>query len=554
MWSILEKIGPWHIPVLLFCAMRGFPAAQFIMGLTFMAPAHQDHWCAPPAQFANLSRELWWNYSIPFEPTEEGSLARSRCTVYQREADFILSEPVVPDNGTSIQKEPCSEWEYDTSFHSRTVLSEWDVVCQDGWKIGMSQSILMFGFMVGNFIFSHLSDWRGRRPALIGSTLVAFGAGLATVFSTSLTMFNFFRFLASLGHGGIQNVSYTLGIESVAPRRRALVSMLQETGWIVGLILLPGVAYLITDWTYIQVAITLPLLLMLLNAYFLEESPRWLLVTGKMEEAEKGVRKIVAKNRVDVKDLSKVIMKAKEKAEMEKKRQKATIVDLFRSWKIAVISFSTHIQLAIVVLLYYNLIYKIVDFGGNPFLNFFLVSLLEIPVMVVNVLLINFMRRQHIYYALYIPTCIVCLALIFVPSNLLWLQLSLVMLGKLCVHCAYSTLCVHVTECFPTVVRAVALGSSLTASRFGAIVSPFFKDIGRLTYPWVPSVLDASCGVTALCLSLLLPETHKELLPDTFADTMRLRKKSEPRMRPEVIPMQEDKRLEEEDSRSPLAE
>lgn len=419
-------------------------------------------------------------------------------------------------------------------------MNEWNTVCEDSWMIGLSQSLLMFGFMVGNFVFSHISDWCGRRPALFTCTLLAFAAGLATAFSPSFTMFNFFRFIASLGHGGTQNVSYTLGIESVAPRRRALVAMLQETGWIIGLILLPGLAYAITDWTYIQIAITLPLLLMLLGAYFLEESPRWLLATGKVEDAEKVVRRIVEKNKIEVSDLSKVLMRAKEKAEQEKKRHKPTIVDLFSTWKIAVISMSTHIQFAIVVLLYYNLIYKIVDFGGNPFLNFFLVSLLEIPVMVVNVLLINYVRRRYIYYALYIPTGAVCFGLIFVPSKLVWLQLVLVMLGKLCVHCAYSTLCVHVTECFPTVVRAVALGSALTASRFGAIISPFFKDLGRVTYPWVPSVLDVSCAVTALCLSLLVPETHKKSLPDTFADTMRLRKKVELGTATEAVPMKEE--------------
>lgn len=68
----------------------------------------------------------------------------------------------------------------------------------------------------------------------------------------------------------------------------------------------------------------------------------------------------------------------------------------------------------------------------------------------------------------------------FCFPEVVWLQLSLVMAGKLCVHCAYSALCVQIAECFPTVVRAVALGSGLTASRVGAIVAPFFRDIVRL--------------------------------------------------------------------------
>lgn len=168
---------------------------------------------------------------------------------------------------------------------------------------------------------------------------------MAIAFSGSFTLFNAFRFLASLGHGGATNVAYTLAIECVAPQKRALVSILQEAGWVLGLMLLPGIGYFLTNWVHIQIAISLPLLLMLLGAYLLEESPRWLFMAGRFEDAERVIHRIVKRNGVFVKDVAKLVLEAKEKVELERKKKKSTVIDLFKSRKIAAITISSYIQL-----------------------------------------------------------------------------------------------------------------------------------------------------------------------------------------------------------------
>ncbi|KAH9359769.1 hypothetical protein HPB48_005247 [Haemaphysalis longicornis] len=206
-------------------------------------------------------------------------------------------------------------------------------------------------------------------------------------------------------------------MECVGPGKRAMVSMVQETGWVLGMMLLPAVAYLVTNWIHLQLLISVPVVLMLVTAFFLDESPRWLFVAEKSEKAENVLRKIARKNNIEAKDISKIVLETKEKVELEKKRRKSSIFDLFKKRKIAVITLSVYVQFAVVVLVYYDLIYKISDFGGNPFLNFFLVSLLELPVMLVNVLLINYVPRRLICLLLYIPAALVCITLLFVPPR-----------------------------------------------------------------------------------------------------------------------------------------
>lgn len=553
MESVLDPIGPWHVPVLLFGILRGMPASMFVMSLTFMAPPSQDHWCDNSAQPINSTWMERMNFTGLLEMTDaEVRRGRSRCHMRSWDApDSRIAPPgVIRDDGwasnlsTTTAAVPCSSWEFDTSFHERTVSSEWNIVCEDLWMLDMSQSLLMFGFMIGNFFFSHLSDWCGRRPAVIATSLLSLASGVATAFSGSFAFFNAFRFIASLGHGGVTNIAYTLAIECVAPGKRAMVSMVQETGWVLGLMLLPAVAYLVTNWIHLQLLISVPVVFMLVTAFFLDESPRWLFVADRSEQAEKVLRKIAQKNNIKVRDISKIVLETKEKVELDRRKRKSSIFDLFKKRKIAVITLSVYVQFAVVVLVYYDLIYKISDFGGNPFLNFFLVALLELPVMVVNVLLINYVPRRVICLLLYIPAVLVCVTLIFIPPHLVWLQLSLVMVGKLAVHCGYSTLCVQVSECFPTVVRAVALGSALTASRIGAIVAPFFKDLGRLTHPWVPTIVDMVLVIISVLLSLVVPETFQKSLPDTFKDTLRLREKNVGEVPAEVELFEDDNESE----------
>lgn len=52
-------------------------------------------------------------------------------------------------------------------------------------------------------------------------------------------------------------------------------------------------------------------------------------------------------------------------------------------------------------------------------------------------------------------------------------------LGKMSSMLLYNCLLVHISECFPTKVRSLALGTSAMSSRIGAMAAPFLKQIVR---------------------------------------------------------------------------
>ncbi|KAH7981836.1 hypothetical protein HPB52_001255 [Rhipicephalus sanguineus] len=130
--DILVHLGPWHYPVLVFCFFRGFPAAYYAMSLSFTAPSLR-HWCARPPQLGNWSTERWLQEAVPLTHVN-GKEMPSHCDTYTVE---------VLGNGTLTILN-------DTTFN---------LVCDRVWLRAASQSFYMAGLMIGNFIFSHLSDW-----------------------------------------------------------------------------------------------------------------------------------------------------------------------------------------------------------------------------------------------------------------------------------------------------------------------------------------------------------------------------------------------------------
>ncbi|CDQ93140.1 unnamed protein product [Oncorhynchus mykiss] len=110
----------------------------------------------------------------------------------------------------------------------------------------------------------------------------------------------------------------------------------------------------------------------------------------------------------------------------------------------------------------------------------------------------------------------------FIPQDMHALSLTLVMIGKTGVTGAFGFLYLYGTELFPTVVRNMALGATSMASRVGSTVSPYIAYMG--TYNKIlPYILMGGTTVIAGVLSLLLPETKGEQLPEFINQVKPLR-------------------------------
>lgn len=89
--------------------------------------------------------------------------------------------------------------EYDHSFYKRTIISEWDIVCDREFLASSTQSVYMAGVMVTVVVMGQLSDKIGRRPVIWAGLFIELAAGLSCAFSVSITHYLISRFWLAFG-------------------------------------------------------------------------------------------------------------------------------------------------------------------------------------------------------------------------------------------------------------------------------------------------------------------------------------------------------------------
>ncbi|WP_048055048.1 MFS transporter [Thermococcus onnurineus] len=165
-------------------------------------------------------------------------------------------------------------------------------------KLGSLGSAALFGMLFGAWLFGILADRIGRKKALT-LAVVTFSLGsIVSSFAGSLDELIALRFIVGLGLGGSLPVASSYFAEFMPKSVRGAMISILESFWAIGTIIIGVVALLVrADWRNIllfggAILLILPLLLTL------PESPRFLLVKGRISEAEEILRRIFG---VDVK-------------------------------------------------------------------------------------------------------------------------------------------------------------------------------------------------------------------------------------------------------------
>lgn len=68
--------------------------------------------------------------------------------------DFRCLDPNITDKCSAN----CTEYEFDRSIFTETLQTTWNLVCQYDQMPNLSQTIFMFGILVGNILFGTLAD------------------------------------------------------------------------------------------------------------------------------------------------------------------------------------------------------------------------------------------------------------------------------------------------------------------------------------------------------------------------------------------------------------
>ena len=168
----------------------------------------------------------------------------------------------------------------------------------DGFWHGFTVAIALIGTLAGALISGKPADILGRKKSLLAIAVLYTVSALGSALTQSWTGFLIYRFIGGIGVGA-SSVIGPMYIAEIAPARLRgrLVTSFQLN--IVAGILLSyfsnyWIAQLITHdaWRWMLGVICIPSVIFFVLIFFIPDSPRWLVLKNRLDEAKKVLRKI----------------------------------------------------------------------------------------------------------------------------------------------------------------------------------------------------------------------------------------------------------------------
>ncbi|XP_038180931.1 solute carrier family 22 member 5 isoform X1 [Arvicola amphibius] len=520
--AFLGDWGPFQRLIFFLLSASIIPNGFNGMSIVFLAGT-PEHRCLVP-DTVNLS-SAWRNHSIPLE-TKDGRQVPQKCRRYQLAAMVNFSalglEPGLDVDLEQLEQESCLDgWEYSKDIFLSTIVTEWDLVCNDDWKGPLTTSLFFVGVLLGSFISGQLSDRFGRKNVLFLTMAMQTGFSFLQVFSVNFEMFTVLFVLVGMGQISNYVAAFVLGTEILSKSIRIIFATLGVCiFYAFGYMVLPLFAYFIRDWRMLLLALTVPGVLCGLLWWCIPESPRWLVSQGRIKEAEVIIRKAAKINGIVAPS---PIFDPDELQDLNTKTpQSHHIYDLIRTRNIRILTIMSIILWLTISVGYFGLSLDTPNLHGNIYMNSFLSAAVEVPAYVLAWLLLQYLpRRYSISAALFLGGGVL-LFMQLVPSELFYLSTALVMVGKFGITSAYSMVYVYTAELYPTVVRNMGVGVSSTASRLGSILSPYFVYLGAYDR-FLPYILMGSLTILTAILTLFFPESFGVPLPDTIDQMLRVK-------------------------------
>ncbi|KAM9660294.1 solute carrier family 22 member 11 isoform 2-T2 [Trichechus inunguis] len=419
---------------------------------------------------ANLSLEALLTISIPTDPQH----GPSQCHRFRHPQWQLLEPNATATNWSKATTEPCMDgWVYDHSTFTSTIITKWDLVCHSQHLKPMSQSIYMTGILLGSTTWGLLSDrcsWKLQEG----------GAGC-----TGLHRHHSF---GDPSEGGRDQHQHYL-----CPEFPHLL-------W-------PPVHERVCTGRHHHD---------LLNAQWLPESARWLIIMGKPDKGLQELKKVarINGNKEAKKTLTIEVLMSSMQEELASTKTRQSWLDLFHMPKLRWRLLGLLVVIFSVTFSYYGLVLDLQNLGSDIFLLQVLFGAIDFLGRATTPFLLKFFGRRFTIASSQSTAGFFILANVLVPQDFQTLRVVFAVLGKGCFGVTLTCLAVYRTELFPTSLRMTADGLLQSAGRLGAVMGPLIR-MTRQALPLLPPLSYGIIPIASSLLLLLLPETQGLPLPDT---------------------------------------
>lgn len=422
---------------------------------------------------------------------------------------------------------PCEgPWIYDTTYHTSSRAIEWDLVCARRWMGAVAQAAYMFGVFAGAVTLGSLADKYGRKTIFYLCAVLQLILGVAVAFVPEFYSLLVVRFFYGVfGSAGAYITGFVLSMELVGASKRTPCGITFQGFFAGGAMLVAFWGFLIRDRVVLQVVYGLHGLMLVGHWWLIDESPRWLWSQGRVTEAVNIVEKAVLLNGGEAIDAAHYVSKGKSQ---ERTREVVAygIADLFKTPNMRAKMLNCCLNWFANSLCYYGLSLNTGRLPGDPFLILFLVGLVEVPSYFVTIALMDRTGRRSLISAMMVLGGLATLAVAFIPQTTFTGNISalvVVMIGKFMIAGSFAIIYNYTAELFPTPVRNTALGVGSMCARLAGALTPLITLLDSLDKT-VPTVIFSTIAITSGLLSLLLPETLNQPMPQSMEDGERFGK------------------------------
>ena len=525
-FDALGPLGRYNLVQFFFLLITAWPVAFNMLSIVFQGQSN-------PFQCAHYNYNLTMSSNTDYPKYKFHSSCKIEVTDHN--SSFMF------ENGTCSEFDVVYELPKDRSF-----VSEFNLVCDREYLIGMTQTVFNVGQLIGVFAFPYFADRYGRRPVYIINALLSLLSALGIACSFNYEMLLAFKALLGFFEQGSEVAIVSAAAEICSTRYRApLFAFGGALSWALACLTLAPMSYVLREysWKIHQFAICGSYFSILVAVVLLDESLRWLSVNGKTKEVMKILEKASRWNNVeaqhvkdaylnirydnenkrDTEELSLLTEKHMAAGELESTTVKPVrFVDLFTNRLLRAHTIFVIFAWFFNSLTYYALVLMSSTLHGDLYLNFSLSIVVEFPAAVYcHRFLDKFGRRKSFALFSFISGVFLIgtgLVRNFAPDENI-LLLILTSIGRLGVTGSFTIIYMYTPELFPTNVRNMGMGVGYLAARIGGMIAPYGELLMKhLVY--APGLL---MGISNLMLSVapyFLPETTGRQLPQTLDDIM----------------------------------
>ncbi|KAL3042974.1 hypothetical protein OYC64_020815 [Pagothenia borchgrevinki] len=358
--------------------------------------------------------------------------------------------------GLDVDLQGCSDgWTYNMTHMKSTIISDWNLVCDQRSLKQMGQTVYMGGVLLGAVVFGGLSDRYGRRILLLISHLLMAVSGTCAAFSTTFPLFCLFRFGCGMALSGVVLNSFSLIVEWIPTSVRTMVGTMTGYCYTVGQLMLALIAYFIRDWRWLTLAVSLPFFVFFLIAWWFHESSRWLVMSNNPEQAIKNLKSVAKCNgrkeegeKIDMKRLQETMKK-----EMSCSQGTHSVLDLFRTPTMRRMTICLSAVWLSTSFAYYGIAMDLQKFGVDIYLIQVIFGAVDIPAKVIMVVSMTYIGRRTSQCGALIIAGIAVLINLLIPYDKQTARTCMAVLGKGCLSASFNCCYLYSGELFPTIIR-----------------------------------------------------------------------------------------------------